>query len=157
MKKTVKSMVDEATAAITTYSIEEARDLHGREDVQFIDIRDIRELEREGVITGAFHAPRGMLEFWVDPASPYFKPVFADESKEFILFCGAGWRSALATQTLQHMGLTNVAHIDGGFAAWKQQGAPLQTLAEHHAASKAQRESRSAATPAPVAPADSAT
>ena len=114
----------------------------------WVDIRDPRELEREGTAPGCIHAPRGMLEFWVDPASPYFKPVFADESKEFILFCGAGWRSALATQTLQHMGMTNVAHIDGGFAAWKQQGAPLQTLAEHQAASKAQREARSAATPA---------
>ena len=104
MKKTVKSMVDEATAAITTYSIEEARDLHGREDVQFIDIRDIRELEREGVIPGAFHAPRGMLEFWVDPESPYHKPVFAQD-KQLVLFCAAGWRSALATKTLQDMGL----------------------------------------------------
>ena len=117
--------------------------------MQLVDIRDPRELEREGTAPGCIHAPRGMLEFWVDPASPYFKPVFADESKEFILFCGAGWRSALATQTLQHMGMTNVAHIDGGFAAWKQQGAPLQTLAEHQAASKTQREARSA-TPAPA-------
>src|SRR5574337_52098 len=116
MKKTVKSMVDEATAAITTFSIEEARDLHGREDVQFIDIRDVRELEREGVIPGAFHAPRGMLEFWVDPESPYHKPLFAQD-KRFVLFCAAGWRSALATKTLQDMGLPKVAHIDGGFTA----------------------------------------
>jgi rhodanese-related sulfurtransferase len=124
MKKTVKSMVDEATAAITTYSIEEARELHGREDVQFIDIRDVRELEREGVIPGAFHAPRGMLEFWVDPASPYHKPVFAQD-KRYVLFCAAGWRSALATKTLQDMGLPEVAHIDGGFSAWKAAGAPV--------------------------------
>ena len=124
MKKTVKSMVDEATAAITTYSIEEARDLHGREDVQFIDIRDIRELEREGVIPGAFHAPRGMLEFWVDPESPYHKPVFAGD-KQLVLFCAAGWRSALATKTLQDIDLQRVAHIDGGFGAWKASGAPV--------------------------------
>jgi len=124
MIKTVKSMVDAANAAITTYSIEEARDLHGRDDVQFIDIRDVRELEREGVIPGAFHAPRGMLEFWVDPSSPYHKPLFAQD-KRFVLFCAAGWRSALATKTLQDMGLPKVAHIDGGFGAWKASGAPV--------------------------------
>jgi rhodanese-related sulfurtransferase len=124
MRKTVKSMVDEATAAITTYSIEEARELHGREDVQFIDIRDIRELERDGVIPGAFHAPRGMLEFWVDPESPYHKPVFGQD-RQFVLFCAAGWRSALSTKMLQDMGLPRVAHIDGGFGAWKAAGAPV--------------------------------
>ncbi len=129
MKKTVKSMIDEATAAITTYSIEEARDLHGREDVQFIDIRDVRELERDGVIPGAFHAPRGMLEFWVDPESPYHKPVFS-EGKRLVLFCAAGWRSALSTKTLQDMGLERVAHIDGGFGAWKASGAPVAEKAK---------------------------
>ena len=106
--------------------------------VQIVDIRDPRELERGGTVVGALHAPRGMLEFWVDPASPYFKPVFADESKEFILFCGAGWRSALATKTLQDMGMTNVAHIDGGFAEWLKQGAPVETL-EARRASKASK------------------
>ena len=124
MRKTVKSMVDEATAAITTFSVEEARALHGRDDVQFIDIRDVRELERDGVIPGAFHAPRGMLEFWVDPESPYHKPLFAADS-HFVLFCAAGWRSALATKTLQDMGLPKVAHIDGGYTAWKDAGAPV--------------------------------
>lgn len=124
MRKTVKSMVDEATAAITTFTIEEARDLHGREDVMFVDIRDVRELEREGVIPGAFHAPRGMLEFWVDPESPYHKAEFGQD-RRFVLFCAAGWRSALATKTLQDMGLPKVAHIDGGFGAWKQAGAPV--------------------------------
>ena len=124
MHKTVKSMVDEAMECITTFSVEEAQDLHGRDDVQFIDIRDVRELEREGVIPGAFHAPRGMLEFWVDPESPYFKPVFAP-GKRFVLFCAAGWRSALATRTLQDMGLPQVGHVDGGFTAWKAAGAPV--------------------------------
>jgi rhodanese-related sulfurtransferase len=76
-------------------------------------------------------APRGMLEFWVDPASPYHKPVFADESRQFVLFCGAGWRSALAAKTLEDMGMRNVAHIDGGFAAWKKAGAPVLSLEEH--------------------------
>ncbi len=129
MRKTVKSMVDEATAAITTYSVEEARDLHGREDVQFIDIRDVRELEREGVIPGAFHAPRGMLEFWVDPESPYHKPVF-DEGRHLVLFCAAGWRSALATKTLQDMGVEKLGHIDGGYDAWKKAGAPVAEKAK---------------------------
>ncbi|MFT3819717.1 MAG: rhodanese-like domain-containing protein [Rubrivivax sp.] len=124
MRKTVKSMVDEALAAITTYSVEEARELHGREDVQFIDIRDVRELEREGMIPGAFHAPRGMLEFWVDPESPYFKPLFGQD-KRFVLFCAGGWRSALATRTMQDMGVPQVAHIHGGFGAWKAAGGPV--------------------------------
>ena len=131
MRKTVKSMVDEATAAITTYSVEEARDLQGREDVQFIDIRDVRELEREGVIPGAFHAPRGMLEFWVDPESPYHKPVF-DEGRHLVLFCAAGWRSALATKTLQDMGVEKLGHIDGGYDAWKKAGAPVAEKAKKH-------------------------
>ena len=125
VKKTVKSMVDDALDVITTYSIEDARALHGRDDVQFIDLRDIRELEREGVIPGAFHAPRGMLEFWVDPASPYHKPVFSEPGKRYVLFCAAGWRSALATQTVQQMGLDEVGHIAGGFEAWKASGAPV--------------------------------
>lgn len=129
MRKTVKSMVDDAMAAIRTYSVEEARELHGRDDVQFVDIRDVRELERDGVIPGAFHAPRGMLEFWVDPESPYHKPLFAS-GKQFVLFCAAGWRSALATQTLQDMGLDKVAHIDGGFTAWKNAGAPVADKAK---------------------------
>jgi rhodanese-related sulfurtransferase len=130
MRKTVKSMVDEAMAAITTYSVDDARELHGREDVQFVDIRDVRELEREGVIPGAFHAPRGMLEFWVDPDSPYHHKAFADPNKRYVLFCALGWRSALATQTLQDMGLANVAHIDGGFSGWKAAGAPVADKAD---------------------------
>ena len=123
MRKSVKSMVDDAMSVITTYSVEEAMELHGRDDVQFVDLRDVRELEREGMIPGAFHAPRGMLEFWVDPESPYHKPVFGQD-KRFVLFCAAGWRSALATKTLQDMGLDKVAHIEGGFTAWKEKGAP---------------------------------
>jgi rhodanese-related sulfurtransferase len=124
LKKTAKQLVDEAMASVCTLSVEEARALHGRDDVQFVDVRDVRELERDGVIPGALHAPRGMLEFWVDPESPYHKPVFAS-GKRFVLFCAAGWRSALATKTLQDMGLPDVAHIDGGFTAWKQSGAPV--------------------------------
>ena len=125
MRKTVKSMIDDALAVIATYSIDEARSLHGRDDVQFIDLRDVRELEREGIIPGAFHAPRGMLEFWVDPESPYHKPVFHQPGKRYVLFCAGGWRSALSAQTLQDMGLPDVGHIDGGFAAWKAAGAAV--------------------------------
>jgi len=124
MKKTVKSMVDEALAEIVTYSLDEARELYGQDDVQFIDIRDVRELERDGAIPGAFHAPRGMLEFWVDAESPYYKPLFG-ENKRFVLFCAGGWRSALATKTMQDMGVAQVGHIHGGFGAWKKAGAPV--------------------------------
>ena len=125
-----QALVAEASAQITTYSVADiqARQAKGDTRLQLVDIRDIRELEREGVAVGALHAPRGMLEFWVDPASPYFKPVFADENKEFVLYCGAGWRSALATKALQDMGMTNVAHIDGGFTDWVKQGAPVETM-----------------------------
>jgi len=124
MKKTAKALVDEAMELVTTYTVEQARALHGDPGVQFVDVRDVRELEHEGVIPGALHAPRGMLEFWVDPESPYHKPVFG-EDKQFVLFCAAGWRSALATRTLQDMGIEKVAHIDGGFTAWKEAGAPV--------------------------------
>lgn len=145
--KGFRALVDEATAQITTYTVAQvqARLAAGDPTLQLVDIRDPRELEREGTAPGCVHAPRGMLEFWVDPASPYFKPVFGDESKEFVLFCGAGWRSALATKALQDMGLTNVAHIDGGFAEWKKQAAPIQTLAEHQAESHKARAARATA------------
>ena len=133
--KGAQALVAEASAQITTHSVVEiqARLALGDPRLQLVDIRDVRELEREGVAVGALHAPRGMLEFWVDPASPYFKPVFADEHKEFVLYCGAGWRSALAAKALQDMGMTNVAHIDGGFTDWVKQGAPVETLEQRKA------------------------
>ncbi|MDR3454563.1 MAG: rhodanese-like domain-containing protein [Rhodoferax sp.] len=130
--KGYKQLVDEAMAQVKTYSVAEVRARLGAPGVQIVDIRDVRELEG-GTVVGAYHAPRGMLEFWVDPASPYHKPIFADESKEFILFCGAGWRSALATKALQDMGMTNVAHIDGGYAEWVRLGAPTETLEQRKA------------------------
>jgi len=129
LKKGYRALVDEAMAQVKTYSVEEARAKLGDAGVQFVDVRDVRELEREGVVPGAVHAPRGMLEFWVDPESPYHRPVFA-EDKEFVLFCAAGWRSALATKTLQDMGVPRVAHIDGGFTAWKAAGAPVEDKAK---------------------------
>ena len=136
--KGYQQLVAEAMAQVTTYSVEEVRARLHDPQVQIVDIRDIRELA-QGTLPGAYHASRGMLEFWVDPASPYHKPLFADESRQFILFCGAGWRSALAVKTLQDMGMRNVAHIEGGFADWCAQGAPVQSLEEHKAASQKAR------------------
>ena len=131
--KGFQALVDEAMEEVKSYSVESVRVRMADPAVQIVDIRDVRELEREGTVPGAILAPRGMLEFWVDPASPYYKPVFGDEGKEFILFCGAGWRSALAAKALQEMGMTNVAHIDGGFTEWVKQGAPTETLEAHKA------------------------
>ncbi len=131
--KGFRQLVDEAMEEIKTYAVEDVKARLADPAMQIVDIRDPRELEQGGTVVGALHAPRGMLEFWVDPASPYFKPVFADESREFVLFCGAGWRSALATKTLQDMGMRNVAHIDGGYAEWKKQGAPTETLEQRKA------------------------
>ncbi len=120
-----KALVAEANAAVETVPTAEAIGLVGRDDTVLVDLRDPRELEREGRIPGAFHCPRGMLEFWIDPASPYHKPVFA-EDKRFVFFCGGGWRSALAARTAQDMGLAPVAHIEGGFSAWKKAGGPVE-------------------------------
>ncbi len=130
--KGYQQLVAEAMAEVTTYSVAQVQARLDDPKVQIVDIRDIRELV-DGTVLGAFHAPRGMLEFWVDPASPYHKPLFADESREFILFCGAGWRSALAAKALKDMGMRNVAHIDGGWAEWVKQGAPTETLEQQKA------------------------
>lgn len=119
-----KTMLDEANAKIRTIPAAEAVSMLGREDTVFVDLRDPRELEREGRIPGAVHCPRGMLEFWIDPESPYHKPVFAQD-KTFVFFCAAGWRSALSTATAQDMGLKPVAHIEGGFTAWRDAGGPV--------------------------------
>jgi len=127
IKKSADQMVSEATAAIETLSVAQAQTLHGRPDVTFIDLRDIREIWREGAIPGARQVPRGMLEFWLDPGSPYHKDYFAS-GNTFVFFCAAGWRSALATKTAQDMGLTPVAHIEGGFDEWKKSGAPVEAV-----------------------------
>ncbi len=129
--KGFRAHVDEAMAQVTTLSVEEVRARSAHKDVVIVDIRDVRELTA-GTVTGAVHAPRCMLEFWVDPDSPYHKPMWADESKEFILFCGAGWRSALAAKTLQDMGMANVAHMDGGYTAWVKAGAPTETMEQQN-------------------------
>jgi rhodanese-related sulfurtransferase len=121
-----KTLLNEANAKIRTLSPEDAIALQGRDDVVFVDLRDPRELEREGRIPGSIHCPRGMLEFWIDPESPYHKPVFAQD-KTFVFFCAAGWRSALSAATAQDMGLRPVVHMDGGFTAWKNAGGPVET------------------------------
>jgi rhodanese-related sulfurtransferase len=120
-----RALVDAAEREIETLSVEDAIALHGRGDVVFVDVRDPRELEREGRVPSAFHCPRGMLEFWVDPQSPYHKPIFADD-KRFVFFCAGGWRSALAAQTAHRMGLKPVAHIKGGFGAWRNASGPVE-------------------------------
>ena len=120
-----RALVDAANSEVETLPTEEAIKLAGRDDVVLVDIRDIRELQRDGKVPGAVHCPRGMLEFWIDPQSPYHKPVFGQD-KKFVFFCAAGLRSALATQTAQRMGLKPVAHIGGGFGAWKQAGGPVE-------------------------------
>ncbi len=123
----VADMVKAAEAEIETLSVEQASELHGDDSVQFVDLRDVRELYREGKVSGAYHAPRGMLEFWIDPHSPYHKPLFA-EQKKFVFYCQSGWRSALATHTAQQMGMTDVCHIEGGYRAWKEAGAPTEPV-----------------------------
>jgi len=123
----VKHLVEEAKKAIEEISAEEAVALIGDDSVVIIDIRDVRELHRDGKIPGSFHCPRGMLEFWIDPSSPYHKDVFAQE-KKFIFHCASGWRSALATEVAQRMGLKPVAHIESGFTGWKKAGGPVEGL-----------------------------
>jgi rhodanese-related sulfurtransferase len=127
--KGYKRLMAEAAQKIRTLGIEEAKSKFGDARVVFVDVRDVRELEREGMIPGAFHAPRGMLEFWVDPESPYYKDIFGAD-REFVLYCQSGWRSTLATAALQDMGLSRVSHIEGGFSAWKTAGLPVEARAK---------------------------
>jgi rhodanese-related sulfurtransferase len=124
----VDDLIAAAEREVETLPAAEAIKLHGRDDVTFVDLRDIRELERDGRMPGAFHCPRGMLEFWLDPASKYHKPVFAADRK-FVFFCAGGARSALAAQMAQRMGLKPVAHVGGGFGACKAAGGPVEAAA----------------------------
>jgi len=130
MKKGFRQLLEEANAEIQTLGVTEALALHGDKDVLFVDLRDPRELEKDGRIPGAFHCPRGMLEFWIDPESPYHRKAFA-EPKRFVFFCAGGWRSALAAKTAQDMGLEKVAHIEGGFGAWRKAGGPVEPVSPH--------------------------
>jgi rhodanese-related sulfurtransferase len=125
IKNSVMTMVKEAKAQIEEIPPVEAVKLHGNPDIVLVDIRDPRELERDGKVPGAFHVTRGMLEFWIDPASPYYKEKFG-EDKKFVFFCAGAMRSALAAKTAQDMGLKPVAHILGGFKGWKEAGGPVE-------------------------------
>ncbi len=119
-----RALVAEANTKIETIPLEGADALLDDPDILFVDIRDPRELERDGMIPGAFRAPRGMLEFWVDPESPYYKPAL-DSGRKLVLYCGSAWRSALSTATLVGMGFDNIAHLQGGFSGWKKAGLPI--------------------------------
>ena len=123
-----KELMAEAEAEIVHVTAADAIAMLGREDVVIVDIRDPRELQKEGRIPGSFHAPRGMLEFWVDPESPYHRSIFA-EDRTFVIHCASGWRSLLATQVLQRMGLKPVMNLLGGFGAWKEAGGPVEQIA----------------------------
>jgi rhodanese-related sulfurtransferase len=131
--KSVHEMVDTAKAEIENLSPAEARRRVEDEDALLVDIRDVRELERDGAVPGAWHVPRGMLEFWIAPDSPYYKEKFA-EDRQFIIFCAGGLRSALATKVAQDMGLPKVAHVETGFGGWKSDGMPVVTYDEWKAA-----------------------
>lgn len=125
----VEALVANAMAQIKTLSLTATQQLIDSDNAVIVDIRDVRELHREGKIFGAVHAPRGMLEFWVDPDSPYHREVFAQD-KTYVLYCASAFRSALAAQTLQQMGMRNVAHIEGGFTAWKAAQLPIEAVAK---------------------------
>ena len=123
--KHVKDMVAEANEHVARLSADEAIARHGDENTLFVDLRDPRELSREGKVPGAFHCPRGMLEFWIDPESPYAKEEF-QSGKDIVFYCASGWRSALSAKTAQDMGLPNVSHVESGFGGWKKAGGPVE-------------------------------
>lgn len=126
LTRTAKDLVDAAMARIETIPLAQGADLLDDPSVLIVDIRDPREVQRLGRIPGAFSAPRGMLEFWIDPASPYYKPEL-DDGRKLVLYCGSAWRSALATETLNAMGRADVAHLEGVFTAWQAAGLPVAT------------------------------
>ena len=120
----IKALLAEANAMVDTMSIEEAKEKAQDEGYVFVDLRDIRELQRSGMIPGAFSCPRGMLEFWIDPESPYHKPVF-NQDKTYVFYCASAWRSALSARIAQEMGLSPVLHLEGGFTKWVEDGGPV--------------------------------
>jgi rhodanese-related sulfurtransferase len=135
IRRGYKAMLAEANGVIETIEAAEALRRYpqgniGRDDVVLVDLRDRRELEREGRIPGAFHCPRGMLEFWIDPESPYAKPVFQRDVL-FLFYCASAWRSALAAKVAKEMGLAPVAHMGGGFKAWREGGGPIEKVEPH--------------------------
>ena len=120
--KSSQSLVEEALKSIETLSSSEAKSLYEKKEISLIDVRDIRELWKEGTIENSKHIPRGMLEFWLDPESSYYKTNKIKDMKKMVLFCALGWRSALATKSLMDMGFENVAHVEGGFDSLKKGG-----------------------------------
>ena len=129
MKIGYDALIEAARREIDELEPDQVMTAMDKGEVIIVDVRDIREIERDGRIPGSFHCPRGMLEFWIDPASPYFKSVFG-ENKRFVFHCTLDWRSALATQTAQKMGMANVAHLKGGFKAWKAAGGAVEMVTE---------------------------
>jgi len=130
LKKGIKELIAAAEKKSKGITAEAAKVKLDDPDTVFVDLRDVRELERDGMIPGAFHAPRGMLEFWVDPDSPYYKPVFAP-GKTLILYCAADWRGVLSAATLAEMGVENVLHLEGGLGQWKKAGLPVAEKPAH--------------------------
>ena len=127
IKKGYKQLLQEANSEIKTISVDEAKSLFENDGYEFIDLRDFREIKRNGKIPGSFSCPRGMLEFWIDPDSPYHKEIFST-GKNFIFYCASAWRSALAAKAAQDMGMENVSHIKGGFSNWEQSGGKIEKL-----------------------------
>jgi len=123
-----QTLLDEANSVVEIVTPEALSRQLGEDDLVVIDLRDVRELEREGHLPGAVHTPRGMLEFWISPESPYAKPIF-QEDKRFVFYCQSGWRSALAAAVAGRLGLQRVSHLEGGFAAWKEQGSAIEAYA----------------------------
>ena len=126
-KKTVKILLEEANSQIQTISVETAKEYLSKKDFTFIDLRDIRELKKTGKIPKSFSCPRGMLEFWIDPDSPYHKDIF-NQNKTYVFYCASAWRSALSAKTSIEMGLNPVVHLEGGFSAWKKAGQPIEEV-----------------------------
>jgi rhodanese-related sulfurtransferase len=125
--KGYKILLEEADALIETISIEQAILISDNDEYEFIDLRDFREIQRSGKIPGSFSCPRGMLEFWIDPESPYHKEIFSKD-KIFVFYCASAWRSALAAKVAKEMGLSSVCHIEGGFTNWKKSGGTIEKL-----------------------------
>ena len=125
--KGYKELLEEANALIETIPVKQAILISDNDEYEFIDLRDFREIQRTGKIPGAFSCPRGMLEFWIDPESPYHKEIFSKDTN-FVFYCASAWRSALATKAAKEMGLSNVSHIDGGFTNWKKSGGKVENL-----------------------------
>ncbi|WP_282606223.1 rhodanese-like domain-containing protein [Pelagibius sp. Alg239-R121] len=125
--KGIKTLLAEANETVTAITLDDAAKLLGSDDHVFVDLRDIRELKRAGKIPGAFSCPRGMLEFWIDPESPYHKDIF-NQDKTYVFYCASAWRSALSAKTAKEMGLNPVVHIEGGFSAWLKADAPVEKV-----------------------------